>query len=199
MRARYVSTTASLFLVAVSVAACSSGSTSTAGQTQAGTSPSPARTTVSATNDGGGTVAPAGVTKNVDLCSVLPASAVSQITGTTFTKAKASATAGVFECEYHGPNYVLLQISVTTQAGGLGYDQTVSSLKTVGYPPNSVPGVGDKAFSEPDPNGNAGSAGASAFASFGALYGDTYVQIGGLTYVTADQGTQIAEQLHNKL
>jgi hypothetical protein len=54
--------------------------------------------------------------------------------------------------------------------------------------------VGDKAFTVQDPQGNAGSAGVAAFASYGALFGDRYVKIGGI-YVTPDQGKQIAEQL----
>jgi hypothetical protein len=59
--------------------------------------------------------------------------------------------------------------------------------------------VGDEAFSEPNPQGNAGSVGASSVASYGALYGATFIQIGGLTYVTASQGKQIVEELHSKL
>ena len=199
MRARYVATTAGLILVAASLAACSSGSPSAARSNQAGSSSSPAAPAGSASGGGGGSVAPAALTK-FDVCAALPLAAASQITGTTFTKAKSSATAGVvFGCDYHGPNYSLLQISVTTQDGENQYDEAVSSLKTVGYPPKSISGVGDKAFSEPDPNGNAGSVGASAFGSYGAVFGDTYIQIGGLTYVTADQGKQIVEQLHSKM
>jgi hypothetical protein len=75
----------------------------------------------------------------------------------------------------------------------------VSSLKAVGYPPDSVHGVGDEAFSEPDPKGNAGAVGASSVASYGAVFGAVYIQIGGLTYVTADQGKQIVDELHSKL
>lgn len=59
--------------------------------------------------------------------------------------------------------------------------------------------MGDQAFSEPNPQGNAGSVGASSVASYGALYGATFIQIGGLTYVTAGQGKQIVETLHSKL
>ncbi len=38
-----------------------------------------------------------------------------------------------------------------------------------------------------------------AFASYGAVFGDTYIRIGGLTYVTPDQGKQIVELLHSKI
>jgi hypothetical protein len=41
--------------------------------------------------------------------------------------------------------------------------------------------------------------GASADASYGAVFGDTYIKVGGLTYVTAAQGKQIVEQLHAKM
>ncbi len=46
---------------------------------------------------------------------------------------------------------------------------------------------------------DAGSAGAASFASYGAVFGETYIKIGGLTYVTDAQGKQIAEDLHAKL
>ena len=59
--------------------------------------------------------------------------------------------------------------------------------------------MGDEAFSAPDPKGNAGSVGASAFASYGAVFGNVYIQIGGLTYVTPAQGKAIVEELHAKL
>jgi hypothetical protein len=105
----------------------------------------------------------------------------------------------VFSCEYDGPSSALLQISVQTEDGKDGLGTAVSALKEVGHPPTPVSGVGDEAFSEPDPKGNAGSIGASSFASYGAIFGGTYIQIGGLTYVTADQGKQIVEELHSKL
>ena len=93
----------------------------------------------------------------------------------------------------------LLQISVQVAGGKIGLDAIVGTLKSAGHPPNPVSGVGDEAFSEPNPEGNAGSVGASSFASYGALYGATFIQIGGLTYVTAGQGKQIVEDLHSKL
>jgi hypothetical protein len=137
--------------------------------------------------------------KGSNVCADLPAAAASQITGTKFTTAKASSVEGVvFECEYSGPGSALLQVSVDTEGAKQVYDTDISALKAVSHPPNSVSGVGDEAFSEPDPQGNAGSIGASAFASYGAVFGDTYIKIGGLTYVTASQGKQIAEQLHAK-
>jgi hypothetical protein len=136
----------------------------------------------------------------VNVCADLPASTASQLSGTKLTSAKARNVEGViFNCEYHGPNSALLQISVDVGNGPGDYSNDISILGTVGHKPNSVSGVGDKAYSMPDPNGNAGSVGAASFASFGALYGTTYIKIGGLTYVSASQGTKIANEIHSKM
>jgi hypothetical protein len=187
---------------AASVTACSAGSKTAAdasaptGSSATGSSAASAGAASAATGNSGSP----GTVKNVDVCTALTAAAASQITGTKFTTTKPDTTGGViFSCEYDGANFALLQISVTTTDGKIGYDSDVSALKTAGYPPNSVTGVGDEAFSMPDPKGNAGSVGASSFASYGARFGDVYISIGGLTYVTADQGRQIVEELHGKL
>jgi hypothetical protein len=135
-----------------------------------------------------------------NVCKALSAAAVSQITGTTFTTTKPNSVAGqIFGCDYEHGDSALLQVSVDTQNGQGDFDADVSALKTVGFPPNQVSGVGDEAFSEPDPQGNAGSVGASSVASYGAVFGVTYIKIGGLTYVTPAQGKQIVEELHGKL
>jgi hypothetical protein len=222
MRIRTVSAAVSLILVGLGAAACSGGSTSTAsGQSGSNAATKSAVSSAAAASIGtsaasaaaastgtsaasaaaissGSNAAAAG--KGFDACAAMPSATVSRITGTTFTSTKTDSTAGVvYGCDYSGPNSSLLQVSVTTTDGKIGYDVAVSSLTTVGYPPTSVSGVGDKAWSEPDPKGNAGSVGAAAFGAYGALFGDTYIQIGGLTYVTADQGKQIVELLHSKL
>jgi hypothetical protein len=136
----------------------------------------------------------------VNVCADLPAAVASQITGTKLTSAKASNVEGViFDCEYHGPSSALLQISVDVGNGPGDYTNDISVLSTVGHKPDSVSGVGDKAYSMPNPNGNAGSEGAASFSSFGALFGTTYIKIGGLSYVTASQGTKIANTIHGKM
>jgi hypothetical protein len=196
MQVRAVFATASLVLVAVSVTACSSGSKTAA------TAPASAAATTASGSSATATGPPAGSSsvKKFDVCGALPAAAASQITGTTFTKTKSSEVQGqVFSCEYDGPNSALLQISIETAAGKDEFNTIESALKAASHAPNSVTGVGDEAFSEPDPKGNAGAVGASALASFGAVFGDTFIQIGGLTYVTASQGTQIVNKLHSKL
>jgi hypothetical protein len=204
MRVAPVLAAASLTLaVAASVTACSAGSKTAAdtsapagaGASSAGATGAGATSAAPGGNSGG-----SGAVKNLDVCTALTAAQASQITGTTFTTIKPNSVAGqIFGCDYSSGDSALLQVSVTTVNGKIGYDADVSALKTAGYPPNSVTGVGDEAFSMPDPNGNAGSVGASSFASYGAVFGDVYIQIGGLTYVTPAQGKQIVEELHGKL
>jgi hypothetical protein len=186
---------ASLILVAVSATACSGGS-----KTAAAAPPASTGASGSATTPAAGTAPGSGSAKKFDVCTALTAAAASKITGTRFTKTKSSSVEGqIFNCEYDGPGGALLQISVQVANGKIGLDAIVASLKTVGHPPTSISGVGDEAFSEPNPQGNAGSVGASSVASYGALFGATFIQIGGLTYVTAGQGKQIVEELHSKL
>ena len=186
---------AGLVLLTAAAAACSGGApASTASTASSGTTTSTGNSTSTDTTAGGGAV------KNFDVCAALPAAAASQITGTTFTKTKSDSVQGVvFGCDYDGPDSALLQISVETQYGKSALANDVSALKTVGHPPRPISGVGDEAFSEPDPKGNAGAIGASADASYGAVFGSAYIKIGGLTYVTAAQGKQIVEQLHSKM
>jgi len=183
---------------ALTLAAC--GGTSTVGN-------SPSQPAGPAGGSPGG-ASPAGAStqpvssqrQSIDVCAALPAAAASKIIGTTLTTTKGNSVEHViFGCDYSGPGSALLQISVATQAGKLAFNADVTALKAVNHPPVRVSGVGDEAFSEPDPQGNAGSAGAAAFASYGAVFGDTYIKIGGLTYVTASQGKQIVELLHSKL
>ena len=199
MRVAAVLTAASLTLaVAVSATACSAGSKTVAG----GAAPAGADGTsaAAAANSAAANSGSSGTTANFNVCTALTAAQASQITGTKFATTKPNSVAGqVFGCDYATGDSALLQVSVTIKDGKIGYDADLSALKTAGFPPNSVTGVGDEAFSAPDPKGNAASIGASAFASYGAVFGDVYIHIGGLTYVTADQGKQIVEELHGKL
>jgi hypothetical protein len=196
MRVTAVFASTGLMLVAAAAAACSgaSGSGVTAPAAKAATTAGSA-----AAGSSGGSAGSAAV-KKLDVCTALPIATVSQITGTTFTTTKPSSVEGViFDCDYGSTGSALLQISVAVQNGPGDLSADVTALKAVGYAPNQVAGVGDQAFSEPDPNGNAGAIGASSVASYGAVFGQTYIKIGGLTYVTPAQGKQIVEYLHSKL
>jgi hypothetical protein len=182
---------------ALAVTACggSSPAASSPGPAQSGSGSGAAGSASSA-----GTLPVSSQAKNINLCTVLPVGTASKITGTTFTSAKSSSVEGqVFGCEYRGRGAALLQISVDTKFGKNEFSTDLSILKQVGHAPNRVSGVGDEAYSAADPHGNAGSIGASAFASYGAVFGDAYIKIGGLTYVTAAQGKQLVELIHHKL
>jgi hypothetical protein len=179
---------------ALALAACGSSTTSgsSAGQAHSA-SGTPAAGSAS-------TQAAAATAASTNVCTDLSAAVATQLTGTKFTKAKPSSVQNtVFGCEYDGPNGALLHITVQTKYGKDEFSTDISALKAVRHAPDSVAGVGDEAFSEPDPRGNAGSVGASAFASYGAVFGDMYIKIGGLTYVTASQGRQLVERLHGKI
>jgi hypothetical protein len=196
MRIQPVITGAGLILVAVTAAACSGASGSAAGNPQAAATSANSVAAGSTAGGSSGSVA----TKRLNVCAMMPAATASQITGTKFTKAKPSSVEGViFACEYDGPDTALLQVSVETTNGRLVMNGDVSTLKTVGHPPTLISGVGDAAYSEPDPHGNAGAIGSAAAGAYGAVFGQVYIKIGGFTYVDAQQGKQIVDLLHSKL
>src|SRR5579871_4792632 len=193
MRVAAALAAASLTLAAASVTACSAGSKTAdggsaptgTGATSAAAAPgtSGAAGAAAAASSAAGKSGPPGGAANFDVCTALSASAASQITGITFTTTKPRNVANqIFSCEYGGANDALLQVSVAVAGGKVEYDVDVKVLKSVGHGPDSVTGVGDEAFSMPKP-GTAGAQGASAFASYGAVFGDVYIKIGGLTYV----------------
>lgn len=191
---RIVGPCATALLAALTLAACaSSGGSSGAAGTPAGDASAHAATT-----SPGHAAAPAvaGGGKLIDVCATLSPARASQLTGKHLTSAEPRSTAGILShCTYTGGSE-LLEVTVTVKGGPTLLGADVETLKAGGHPPATVSGVGDGAFSEPDPAGNAGSVGAASFASYGAVFGQTYIRIGGLTYVNADQGKQIAEILH---
>lgn len=174
---------------ALLIAGCGTSTTAGSGQPSGGSS-----ATGAVAGSGGGSSTPAGGAA-VDVCTLLPPADLSKITGASFTDTKLDSVAGVsFTCDYTSAGLTQLDVSVTTAGGKIGYDADVQVLTTVGHPPTPVSGVGDKAFSE-----HSGIAGIDDSNSFGALYGDVYIDISGLNAVTADQGTQIVQELHGKL
>lgn len=104
----------------------------------------------------------------------------------------------IFGCDYTNSQFALLQVSLAVSNGSIAYDADVQAMSATGHAPDPVSGVGDQAFATQDPQGSAGSAGVAAFASYGALFGDQYVKIGG-SYVTPDQGKQLAEEVDGAL
>jgi hypothetical protein len=182
--------------------ACGGGSgstTATAPQTDpsapASVQPASGDTSAPATPATPATAAADGSSSAIDVCAALPASDVSRITGTHYTKTKSSSTMGqIFGCEYTNAQYAILQVSVAVENGSLDFDTDKQVLGQAGFTPDVVTGVGDEAFSLPA-KGDTSAMGASMFASYGALFGSEYVKIGG-SPVTADQGRQLVEELH---
>jgi hypothetical protein len=194
MRVATVCASTGLILLAAAATACSGGSSPDAAAPAAKTA-----TAAAGSQSTGGSAGSAASVSKLDVCSALPAATMSQITGTTFTKTKPSNVEGViFDCEYQG-HLTEMDISVDTQNGPSDFSADTAALQAVGQAPNKVTGVGDEAFAEPDPKGSVGSAGAASFASFGAVFGNTYIKISGVNYVTQAQGTQIVEELHGKI
>lgn len=177
-------------IVAVALcAACGTSSSNTSSSGRAGSGDT------SHTSMAGG-IATTGDGTLINVCKVLPIAKASQIVGKKFTTAKASTLMNqITKCEYSGGNQ-LLQISISVAGGETLLGSDVDALKAVGHPAKHVSGVGDDAISEPAPKGNAGAVGAAASTSFAAVFGQTYIHIGGLTYVTAAQGKQIVELLY---
>jgi hypothetical protein len=195
---------ASLTLAAAaSVTACSAGSKSaadtsapasasaaSASATSASAAGAAAASTAAAGNSGS-----SGTVKSLDVCTALTAAQASQIVGTTFATTKANSVDNqIFGCDYSTGDSALLQVSVEMTNGKSVYGSQVDALKTVGSPPVAEKGVGDEAFYE-----SADTPGASIVATYGAVFGDVFIKIGGLTPVTAAQGKQIVEELHSKL
>jgi hypothetical protein len=155
--------------------------------------------TAAAPSTGAATPADDASSGSVDVCSLLPASDVSRITGVLSTKTKSSAVMNqIFGCDYTNSQFALLQVSLAVSNGSIAYDADVQAMSATGHAPDPVSGVGDQAFATQDPQGSAGSAGVAAFASYGALFGDQYVKIGG-SYVTPDQGKQLVEEVDGAL
>lgn len=181
----------------------SNGGTNAAvgGSHQGGASPTGSQSSAGSSSSSSSSSSSGGaVSANFDLCKVMTAADASRITGVHFTKAKTSSVMGqVFSCEYSGGTFNLLQVSVDVKIGMMGLQNDVQILGQVGHKPDTVSGVGDAAYSMPDPSGNAGAVGASAYGSYGAVFGSDYIKIGGLSYVTADQGKQIVELIHSKI
>ncbi len=137
--------TAALIMSAAVFALAACGGADAAGTPSGGSSPLP----VGSASAGSG---PGLQGRAIDVCAVLPASTATQITGTTLTATKPNSVEHViFGCEYSGPHGALLQISVAIQAGSLSFSADIKALKAVNHPPNRISGVGDEAFSEPDP------------------------------------------------
>ena len=142
---------------------------------------------------------PTGTGKVPDICKTLPLATVSRIANSSFGSAKSSAYGGIITtCSYDAAS-TDLEVAVTMIDGKSAMKEDMDIAASMGHPLTVVSGVGDAAFSAPEPKGNAGSIAIAASGSYGALFGDVYIKISGLTYVDQAQGREIVMLVHTAL
>ena len=181
--------------VALSLAGCGSSSkasTSAAAQGGGGSSNTSAPKTGSSGSSGG-------LKGAVNICSLMPASRISQITGKTFTMTKEDDTPSykLYSCDYTsdptaggGATPEQMDLDIVGMDGAAGLSGDVDAAKQVNNKLTNltpVSGIGDKAY------------GGGIEAHLEVLYGDVLIKISGVTDVTTDQGKQIISELHSKL
>ena len=169
--------------VVLSLALLGCGSSTTKTSDAAGSSSGRSSTASSAASGGGSSSAaePAG-TKAVDVCGLLPASEVAQITDEPITEAKSEDLKmqkdnGLFSCSYTSADESAeFDISVTTKMGHVAYDSDLDAVKQVpAAKATDVPGLGDKAF--------------AAIDGLHALFGDVEITVSGSDLMFAAAGS----------
>jgi hypothetical protein len=196
-----VSRTPGSFRIALALVACSSAALSVAGcggsskaSTSASTQAAGGSSTKAATKAGSGGSS-GGLKGAVDVCALMPAATLSQITGKQFTMTEPDSTPSyqIYSCDYtstvpQGANQ--LDLDILGKGGAVGISADVDAAKQLNNKLTQltpVSGIGDKAY------------GGGIQGRLEVLYGDTLIKISGLTDVTTDQGKQIISQLHSKL
>ena len=176
---------------ALTVTGCggsSKASTSASAQTAGGSS-GKAATKAGSSGSGGG------LKGAVNICQLMPAATISQLTGKQFTMTKQDDTPSyqIYACDYTGTvaqGVNQLRIDVLGKGGAAGLSADVDAAKQVNSKLTNltpVSGIGDKAY------------GGGIQAGLEVLYGDTLIKLSGGTDITTDQGKQIISQLHSKL
>lgn len=129
---------------------------------------------------------------DVNVCGLMPAATVAQITGKQFTSAAEDDTKSyrLYACDYTAPPPTPLQlrISIIGKNGKIGYDASQHSLKEAGRKVTPVSGIGDAAYTSDGP-----------WAILKVLYADTSIDLTGMSEVSVDQAKQIVAQLHEKM
>ncbi len=132
---------------------------------------------------------------SVNICALMPAATISQLTGKQFTTTETDNTSSyqLYSCNYtstvaQGSNQLALDIIGNNGAIALSAD--VDAAKSVNNKLTNltpVTGIGDKAY------------GGGIQGHLEVLYGDILIKLSGGTDVTTGQGKQIISQLHSKL
>jgi hypothetical protein len=188
---RIVLALAACSTAALSLAGCG-GSSKASASTQTGGSSSGSAKSATKTGSGGS----GGQVKGaVNVCELMPAATLSQLTGKQFTSAEPDNTPSykLYSCNYtstvaQGANQ--LDLDVEGENGAIALSADVDAAKSVNNNLTNltpVSGIGDKAY------------GGGIQGHLEVLYGDVLIKISGVTDVSTDQGKQIIGQLHSKL
>ncbi len=188
----------------VALVACSAAAVSLVGcggsskaATSAAAQPAGGSSSKAATNAASGSSG--GLKGAVNICALMPASRISEITGKTFTMTKEDDTPSykLFSCDYTtdptvagGATPQQLTLDIVGKNGAIALSADVDAAKQVNNKLTNltpVSGIGDKAY------------GGGLEAHLEVVYGDVLIKISGLTEVTTDQGKQIVSELHSKL
>lgn len=129
---------------------------------------------------------------DVNVCGLLPAATVAQITGKQFSSAEEDDTRSyrLYACNYSAPQPTPLQlrISIVGKNGKIGYEASQDSLKKAGHKVTPVSGIGDAAYTSDGP-----------WEILEVLYADTSIDLSGMSGVSVDQAKQMIAQLHEKM
>jgi len=182
---------------AASLAGCGGSSKSS---TSSAVQPAAASSSKAATKAGsGGAGGSGGLPSSVNICQLLPASRISQITGKTFTMAKEDDTPAykLYSCNYTTDPTVggaatpeQLDLDIIGKNGATALSSDVDAAKQVNNKITNltpVSGIGDKAY------------GGGIEAHLEVVYGDILIKLSGGTETTIDQSKQIIGELHSKL
>lgn len=163
------------------------------------TSSSTASSSGGGSTGGGKVVTAAGddahLATSTNICTLLPAATVAQITGTKFDTAKPDNTPSyeLFSCEYTSSAVLGAELVVNVEGkdGSAGYGAETDAYTATGHTPTPIAGLGDKAFTTSIAGG--------AIGQVDALFGPELIKVGGLTSVTTDQAKQLIDDIHAKL
>jgi hypothetical protein len=182
---------------AASLAGCGGSSKS---HTSSAAQPAGAASSKTATKAGsGGSGNSGGLPSAVNVCQLVPASRISQITGKTFTMAKEDDTPSykLYSCNYTtdptaggGATAQQLDLDIVGENGAIALSADVDAAKQVNNKVTNlapVSGIGDKAY------------GGGIEAHLEVVYGDVLIKLSGGTDTTIDQSKQIISELHSKL
>jgi hypothetical protein len=148
----------------------------------------------SASSSGQGGSSTAGLSANIDICSLMPKEVIARIVGKPFNTVERQNTPSykLYDCNYTSKVTSTgggdqLDLGVVGMDGSVGYNADLSAMSGgVGHA-TPVPGIGDKAFTS------------GVMAQLEVLYGNVVIKITGLTSPTIAQDKEIISGLHAKL